>query len=95
LFRFQRRTRYELEFLLLDISFCDNLVLAIERLTDWADKLINIEYIMQKQFTELKDTLLKIRIIKCGVRLCGHLSVLTEDMSNDWIVSAVVQDFSI
>jgi hypothetical protein len=49
--------------------------------------LINIEYIMEKQFTELKDTLLKIRIIKCGIRLCGHLSVLTEDISNDWIVS--------
>jgi hypothetical protein len=60
--------------------------LAIQRLSDWALKLINIEYIMEKQFIELKDTLLKIRIIKCGVRLCGQLSVLTEDLSNDWIV---------
>jgi hypothetical protein len=69
------------------------LVLAIQRLSDWALKLINIEYIMEKQFTELKDTLLKIRIIKCGIRLCGYLCVLTEDISNDWIVSLVFRDF--
>ncbi|CAF3938847.1 unnamed protein product [Adineta steineri] len=60
-------------------------VSAIQRLTEWTLKLISIEYIMEKQFTELKDTLYKIRIIKCGIRLCGHLSVLTEDISNDWI----------
>ncbi|CAF3511851.1 unnamed protein product [Rotaria sp. Silwood1] len=65
----------------------EELVLAVQRLSDWALKLINVEYIMEKQFTELKDTLLKIRIIKCGVRLCGYLSVLTEDISNDWTKS--------
>lgn len=64
-----------------------SLVLAIQRLTDWAVKLINVEYIMEKQFTKLEDTLLKIRIIKCGVRLCGHLCLLTEDISEDFIVS--------
>lgn len=63
------------------------LVLAIQRLTDWTLKLINIEYIMEKQFTQLEETLLKIRIIKCGLRLCGHLSSLTETLSEDWIVS--------
>ncbi|UJR28969.1 hypothetical protein I4U23_010187 [Adineta vaga] len=63
----------------------EELIPAIERLTEWALKLINIEYIMTKQFTELKDTLFKIRILKCGIRLCGHLSVLTEEISNDWI----------
>ena len=41
---------------------------------------------MEKQFTDLKNILLKIRIIKCGIRLCGHLSVLTENLSNNWIV---------
>jgi hypothetical protein len=41
---------------------------------------------MEKQFTDLTNTLLKIRIIKCGIRLCGHLCSLTEDISNDWIV---------
>ena len=40
------------------------LVLAIKRLSDWTLQLINIEYIMEKQFTDLKDTLLKIRMIK-------------------------------
>jgi hypothetical protein len=45
---------------------------------------------MDKQFTELKDTLLKIRIIKCGIRLCGHLSFLTDEISSDWIVSLSV-----
>jgi len=79
---------YELSILCFSIQSVF-LVLAIQRLTDWALKLINIEYIMEKQFIELKDTLLKIRVIKCGVRLCGHLSVLTEDISNDWIVSLV------
>jgi hypothetical protein len=65
------------------------LVLAIQRLTDWALKLINIEYIMEKQFTEFKDALFKLRIMKCGIRLCGHLSVLTEDISNDWMVNSL------
>lgn len=68
------------------LSFCLFSALAIQRLTEWTLNLINITYIMEKQFIELKDTLLKIRIIKCGIRLCGHLSVLTEDLSNDWIV---------
>jgi hypothetical protein len=45
---------------------------------------------MEKQFTELQDTLFKIRIMKCGIRLCGHLSVLTEDISNDWMVNSLV-----
>lgn len=44
---------------------------------------------MGKQFTDLSNTLLKIRIIKCGIRLCGNLSVLTEDISNNWIVSLI------
>lgn len=60
---------------------------AIQRLTDWASKLIQIDYVITKQFTELDATLLKIRIIKCGIRLSGHLSVLTEEISNEWIVS--------
>ena len=64
-----------------------SLVLAIQRLSEWALKLINLDYILEKQFTDFKDTLLKIRIIKCGIRLCGHLSLLTEDLSNDWIVN--------
>jgi hypothetical protein len=64
--------------------------LAIQRLTDWALKLIDLTYVMDRQFTELKDTLLKIRAIKCGVRLCGHLSVLTEEMGNDWVVSRIL-----
>lgn len=73
-------------FFLLNSSF---LVLAVERLREWATKLINIEYIMEKQFTDVKDTLLKIRIIKCGIRLCGYLCVITEDISNDLIVSLI------
>ena len=70
------------------ISSFFSLVSAIQRLTDWTLKLMNIEYIMEKQFTQLEDTLLKIRMIKCGLRLCGHLSSLTEILSEDWIVSS-------
>ena len=47
---------------------------------------------MEKQFTNLKDTLLKIRIIKCGIRLCGHLSSLTEDVSENFIVSLLFEN---
>ena len=48
---------------------------------------------MEKQFTNLKDTLLKIRIIKCGIRLCGYLSSLTEDISENFIVSLSFDNF--
>ncbi|CAF1554201.1 unnamed protein product, partial [Adineta ricciae] len=63
----------------------EELISAIERLTDWALKLINLDYVIGKQVAHLKDTLINIRIMKCGIRLCGHLSVLTEDLSNSWI----------
>ena len=69
-----------------------SLVSAIQRLIDWTLKLINMEYIIEKQFTELENTLLKIRIIKCGVRLCGHLSLLTEGLSEDFIVSSICKN---
>lgn len=51
-----------------------------------------MDYIIENQFTELENTLLKIRIIKCGVRLCGHLSLLTEDLSEDFIVSSIYRN---
>jgi hypothetical protein len=59
---------------------------ALRQLTDWSLKLIDLQYVMSTQFTDLSETLLKIRLIKCGIRLCGHLCVLTEELSNDWIV---------
>ena len=64
-----------------------HLALAVQRLTEWSLQLIDIEYVMSKQFTELDQTLLKIRIMKCGVRLCGQLSVLTEEISDQWMIS--------
>jgi hypothetical protein len=79
------------DFIFLVILF--SLVLAIARLTDWTLKLINIEYIMEKQFTDLTNTLLKIRIIKCGIRLSGHLCLITEDLSNNWIVNLSIERF--
>ena len=87
--RLERRTKYDKSTDRIVFSLASAaLVSAIARLSDWASHLIDIGYIMSKQFTELNDTLLKIRMMKCGIRLCGHLSVLTEETSETWIVSA-------
>jgi len=76
----------KLKYSLICLIYFDFLASAIERLSDWTLNLLNIDYILDKQFVDIKETLLKIRLIKCGIRLCGHLSLLNEDLSNNWIV---------
>ncbi|CAF0900246.1 unnamed protein product, partial [Didymodactylos carnosus] len=68
------------------LACCDSIEeTPLQRLTEWTLKLIDLNYIMDKQFLDRKDTVLKIRLLKCGIRLCGQLTMLNEDFNNEWV----------